>query len=174
MVQALSCWSYVAVGGVGVGWVGSQAKECEIYGKQNGNVTVFSPEYLGITLALSFHPCTILVLFYVLLLPRGKTGEAVEPSKIRATLLRKSGSIGSKSTGTLIFCEQPATRREDRIRSQARQCAICDWQWGRLVSQHLVSRVGVILPSDSHSSSSTCWPYQQDNNSALSEIGKHL
>ena len=46
-------------------------------------MTVFFSEYFGVTLSLSFHPCTILILFYLLLLPQEKTGEAWEPPKMQ-------------------------------------------------------------------------------------------
>jgi hypothetical protein len=49
-------------------------------------------EYFRFLLSVSFHQCSIFIFIYLLLLPKGQTGAAWEPSK--TMLFRKSRSIG--------------------------------------------------------------------------------
>jgi len=52
-------------------------------------------EYVGFPLSASFHPSSILIFIYTLLLPEGKLGEAWEPSQ-NQPYFGNPGAVGRK------------------------------------------------------------------------------
>jgi hypothetical protein len=91
-----------------------------------------------------------------------KNGRSLGTSQ-NETLFRKSGSIGSKSTGTVFDLRLGNVR-----------FVISNVDMGKTCLPALRFPCRCHFTNASYSSSSTCWPYQKDKNSALSEIGKHL
>ena len=71
MDQAVSCRPLTAEV-----WVLFQASPCKVCGGQIGSGTGFPLEFLGFSVSVSLHQCSILIFKYLLLLPEEQADEA--------------------------------------------------------------------------------------------------